>query len=170
MRGRYLSGVLLLAGCAGDPDDTTPEGSFPIDAALAVIAAFVDAGSYLLDPWTAETAAPRERNSDVSPHDRVQVWFNDVVIASSEAGNGEFQGTAHDAGSMVVKEMVDEADALLGVAVMLKLEGGVTEWAYYCDGPQELCGVQVPAEPFYGVGTSTDCGGCHGGLVFNLLE
>lgn len=165
--------LVLTAACAGDGDKTeTPPGadtSWPADSSAAGIAAFLDAGTWREAPWVAETDAPREPTSQVSPHDRVQVWLNDVLVESQEAGNGAFGGSAHPVGSMAIKEMFDEADAPDGVAVMLKLEGDAAEWVYYCDGPDLRCGVSPPTDPSWGVGSASECSFCHGGLVFNTL-
>lgn len=164
--------TLLLLGCgqpATDTDTDTP-GNYPQTPSEAAISAFIADGAHRGDGWSADTEAPRERNSDVSPHGRVQVWLNDELVASAAAGNGAYGGTAHDAGSMAVKELYDEADVLLGAAVMLKLEGDAYEWAYWCDGPEDRCGVTTaPTDPYYGVARDAECSFCHGGLIFNLL-
>ena len=162
---------LLVLGCAGDDGpkdgDTGPAGagSYPTDSSADGIAAYLASGAYREAPWISETDTPRERTSDVSPHGRVQVWGNDVLVASQQAGNGELGGTPHDVGSMAVKEMVDDADALVGVAVMLKLD---SDWVYYCEGPADRCGV-TGSTPVWGTGLDTECGFCHGGIIFNAF-
>ncbi len=121
---------------------------------------------YRGEGWTAETPEPRPKSGVVSPHGRVQVWFNETLIASQRAGHGEFQGSAHVSGSMAVKEFYDDADQRLGRAAMLKFDGPAFHFVYFCDGPQERCWVQGPTDPYYGVGSRAECSGCHGGLIF----
>ncbi len=161
---------LLACGTGGDVqagDDTaTSSASWPSDSSEPRVAAFVASGVWREPPWVPETASPRERTSDVSPHGRVQVWGNEVLLCAQAEGNGEFGGTLHPAGAMVVEEMFDGADVPLGVAVMLALEGG--DWVYHCDGPASSCLVSGEV-PVWGVGLDTECGFCHGGLVFNAF-
>jgi len=134
---------------------------------LAEIKTFIESGSYRKGPWKSETATPRAAASNASPHGTVRVWFNDALQASTKAGNGGLVGTAtpHTTGSMAVKEMY-VADKVVGRAVMLKKAGMFGEWAYYCDGPQVLCGGPTMT-PFFGIGPSVaPCAFCHGGYVF----
>ncbi len=155
-------------GSDTDPD-TDPDSSVGTDVILpgeseAELAAFLEAMSYREAGWTAQTAAPRERSSDVSPHGRVRVWRNDTLLASQAAGNGtDLDAPKHDTGSMVIKEFYDDADALIGAAAMLKLEGDMREWAYYCGGPDDRC---MDSSPVHGIGFGVSCSFCHGGLVF----
>jgi hypothetical protein len=105
-------------------------------------------------------------SSIVSPHGRVRVWLNDTVVASQQAGNGEFGGTAHTAGSMAVKEFYDDADTRVGRAAMLKVPGSAFNWVFYCDSSEQArCGIEEPL-PFYGDMDAQGCNGCHGGLVY----
>lgn len=173
--------LLLLTGCAAEKPPAAAEDtdavaavgaageSYPEDTSAAGIDAFLAAALYRGERWTPETDAPREESSPSSPHDRVRVWLNDVVLASQAAGNGQFEGTAHDPWSMAVKELADEADATEGLAVMLKLPGDEDLWIYYCDGPEHRCGVAGPTDPYYAVGLDAECSFCHGGLIFNGL-
>lgn len=160
-------GLVTLLACAGEAGDT--KGSFPADSSAEGIAAFVDEGAWREDPWTAESEAPREASSVTSPHDRVQVFLNDVVTASAADGEGIDGTTPYDPGSMVVKVLVDEADTVVGHAVMLKIEGGFADWVYWCKGPASRCGADGDDTSTWGVGLDTSCGYCHGGNVFNLL-
>lgn len=163
---RILPLTLLACGGSGDSGPTDDVGgAWPRDTSESGIAAYIAAGAYREAPWVAETDAPREANSGVSPHGRVRVWFNDVLADSQRAGNGEVGGTPHPEGAMTVKELYDDADTVLGVAVMLKLEGAADQWVYTCDETTSRCG--SADVPVYGVGLDTDCGFCHGGVVFN---
>jgi hypothetical protein len=142
-------------------------GATPADSSEDAIAAYLQAGTYKQAPWISETAAPRAETSTTSPHDRVRVWMNDTLVASQAAGNGEFGGAAHTAGSMAVKEFYDEADMLLGEAVMLKVPGAAMNWVFYCDSTApERCGIEDTL-PFYSDSSNFACNGCHGGLIFN---
>jgi len=163
---RILAVVALSVSSGCSPEQTA---SWPEDSSAAGIAAYLGTEAHRAAPWQAETAQPRPPADDVSPHDRVRVFFNDVLLDSQAAGNGAFEGTAHPAGAMAVKELFDADDASLGAAVMLKIDGVAADWVYYCDGPLEVCGVSAGSAPVWGVGTDTECGFCHGGLVFNTL-
>jgi hypothetical protein len=101
----------------------------------------------------------------------VRVYFNDTLLASIEAGNGQLETMVpHTTGSMSVKELYDSTDTLVGTAAELKLEGNFQRWAYYCYGPADRCalgkGPFTSAEPLYGIAGQVDCGICHGGFVF----
>lgn len=160
--------VVALLGCGGAGDSgpgAAATGAWPRDTSESGIAAYLASGAYREAPWVAETDAPRDANSGVSPHGRVRVWFNDVLVDSQRAGNGEVGGTPHPEGAMSVKELYDDGDAVLGHAVMLKRDGAADDWLYTCDETPSRCGSS--AAPVYGVGLDTDCGFCHGGVVFN---
>lgn len=163
--------ALLLACASASEEDSAagPEGSYPSDTSAEGIAAFVQAGAWSQAPWVAESEAPREASSVSSPHGRVQVFFNDLVMASAQAGEGIDGTTPFDAGSMVVKVLHAEDDSVLGHAAMLKLDGGFAEWVYWCEGPGARCGADGDQESTWGIGLDTSCGACHGGNVFNLL-
>ena len=138
------------------------------------IAAFLANENHRGEGWQSETAEPRESSTVVSPHDQVRVFFNDALVNSQRAGNGEFQGTAHDAGSMAVKEFYD-GDNVVGHAVIYQAENNTMpeSTVYYCVGPQRRCLTEGPAfsldEPAFGRGLEIGCGGCHGGLVFTTM-
>jgi hypothetical protein len=159
-------------GLGGEEDGSTgnePTASFPSDSSAAGLLAFLETDAYKNAPWMAETAAPREQSSPYG-HGDVIVYLNDVLVASQQAGNGELQGTAHDPGSMSVKEFYDEGGDKVGHAVMLKLEGAFSNWAYYCVGSSDRCrtnaGPFTEADPHYSTGTMGECGFCHGGMIF----
>jgi hypothetical protein len=147
-------------GCAEAP-------SYPTDSSQAGIEAFLADERYRQPPWTAQTDTPRESIWEVSPHDRVQLWLNEIVLDSQAAGNGGFLGTPHTTGSMAVKELVDDDDAVVGMAVMLKLDGVAASWVYYCDGEPDRCGFTEGSPPHYGVAYDSECYYCHGGEIFN---
>jgi len=183
MRAPLLITLFGLLGCTPEKaEDAAPAedsgadtalgeagASYPEDTGAEGVAAFLADLRYRGGLWSPESAAPREETSPSSPHDRVQVWLNDVVRTSQDAGNGEFEGTAHFTGSMAAKEMVDDDDAVVGIAVMLKLSGDADQWVYYCDGPEGRCGVEGPTTPYYGIEWEAECHYCHGGLIFNGL-
>lgn len=161
--GAGTAGATGGGGTGGSP----LMGAAPSDSTEAAITAYLQAETYKQAPWIAETAAPREATSAVSPHGRVKVWMNDTLVTSQGAGNGAFGGTAHTAGSMAVKEFYDTADMYLGRGVMLKVEGSASAWVFYCESTApEACGIEDPL-PFYGDMNSFQCNGCHGGLIFN---
>lgn len=154
------SGLLGLLSCA-EPL------SYPTDSSQAGIETFLAEGRYRAPPWTAQTETPRESTWEVSPHGRVHLWLNEVVIASQADGNGGFLGTPHTTGSMAVKELIDEDDASVGRAVMLKLEGVAASWVYYCEGTPERCGFTEGESPHYAESYDSECYYCHGGEIFN---
>lgn len=160
---------------AGNPDagDGLPP---PIDGSLQSILEIIQSESYR--EWTAETEEPRERSTGVSPHGHVRVFANERLLASIAKGNGvepdpDDPGklmtdvtTAHDTGSMVIKEMY-LGEERIARAAMVKLEGIQSQVAYYCEGDPLRCGTRE-APPIYGVGLSVGCGACHGGMVFTV--
>lgn len=148
-------------------------GSAP-EATVDAIKAFIAAGTYKSAPWKADVDAPRA--SVNSGHGMVRVWFNDTIQASAVANNLKtvpnkpaVPPASHDTGSMVVKELYKDG-AVIGHAAMLKLDGVMNQWAYYCKGPKAECGA-VPNDatvtPYFGTGPlASPCGFCHGGNVF----
>jgi hypothetical protein len=159
-----MRALLLLAGCGGAPDtgDTAAPPTWPEDSSAAGIVAFLEAESWRAPPWLSETDAPRDAITQFSPHGRVQVFLNDVLVASLEEGNGGYEGTPHRTGSMAIKRMVDADDREVGMAAMLKLDGDDQQWVYWCDAPSDRC-----EGPYYGVAYGSECVFCHGGQVFN---
>ena len=164
--------ILLSTACGGDSGSdsnsdetlTTPEG----------IREFLANESYRGAGWQSETEGPREESSIVSPHDRVRVFLNDTLVNSQRAGNGEFQGTPHDTGSMAVKELYEEGTVVGHAVIYQSANNKLPEsTVYYCVGPIGRCLTEGSAytvdEPAYGRGTDISCGACHGGLVFTLI-
>lgn len=164
----------------GDSESSSGEETgmdeLPSAATPEAIAEFLAREGHLGATWRAETPEPRERSSSVSPHDRVQVHFNDILIQSQAAGNGTLDGSPHDKHSMAVKRMFDIDGEQVGTAVMFKHEAGESagSWAYYCVGPADRClpreGPFDEEEPVFGMGLQVDCGVCHGGLVFTEFD
>jgi hypothetical protein len=165
---------LCALHCGSDSDSSGGTGGagsggasatdYPTDSSQAGIEAFLAAGSYTTSTWTSETSAPREATSITSPHGRVRVWLNAVLEASHAAGEGSVGGTPLDQNSMSVKELYDDADAIVGHAVILRTgtTSAESDTTYYCVGPAARC---AETSPVYGAG-AVDCAGCHGGLVF----
>lgn len=155
--------LVLLAACGEAADDTAPvaaAGSFPDDPSAAGIAAFVADGAWREAPWVALSDTPRDQSTTASPHDRAQVWINDVLQDADGL----------PAGAMAVKEMVDAADAPVGHAVLLKTGEGDADWAYWCDASPQRCGTADTESPFYGTDALHECAICHAGRVFGTLE
>jgi hypothetical protein len=118
--------------------------------------------------WTAETTEPREASSVVSPHGDVRVYLNDEAV-TAQTGAGEYPLNA-----MAVKELYD-GTTVVGYAVMLKsTEGpGTNTWTYWCYGPAGRCSTgseEATVEaPIYGTPDS-NCGACHGGTIFTMIQ
>jgi len=153
----------------------TATGSAP-EATVDAIKAYIMAGTYKNPPWKSETAAPREKQPG-SPHEKVQVWFNDTLQASAKAGNGKAVGLVvdppHTTGSMVVKETYDATGAMVAVAANLKVAGAATAWAYYGVGDgvffNEKDKTYTEAAPFFKTAPRDGlfaCTFCHFGSVF----
>lgn len=159
-------------GTAGSGGGGSSVNSGPADSSSASIASFLAAKTYRSAPWLAETAMPRPGVAlSGSPHERVRVYYNDVLVQSFQAGNGSREPPLpHTTGSMAVKEIYDDTDTQVGVAAELRLEGRFDQWAYYCEGPGGRCATGKPpataAAPLYGIALGVDCGFCHGGVVF----
>jgi hypothetical protein len=130
------------------------------------------ANSYKSPPWLPDTASPRDPSSVVSPHGRVRVWMNSVLVDSLRNGRDGVDSPPPDQWSMAVKEFYDDTDMLIGRAASIK-SGAATSssaWVYLCHGPEGRCFTSSPAfsesAALHGTGTNTMCGPCHGGLVF----
>lgn len=155
------------------PDDGLPPA---IDGSRESMLEVLTSESY--KDWVVDVDEPREQSSSVSPHGMVRVYANERLIASIAKGNGVEPdpddpnllvadiSTAHDTGSMAVKEMYQDGE-LVGRAALVKLEGAQSEVAYYCEGDAGRCGTGEPP-PNYGVGLAVGCGACHGGIVFTV--
>ncbi len=134
--------------------------------------AFITSEGYKGEGWVAETEAPRDQSMSVSPHGRVRVHQTQILLDSLEVGNGGIgstSGVPHPTGSMAVKEMYDDADTLVGAAVLYKYNDESAGWAMWCYGPAERCatgvGETTADAPYYGL-NPIDCGACHGGNIF----
>lgn len=134
------------------PSDTSEEG----------IRAFLEGKQYM--SWLFQTDAPRPREYQTSPHDRVRVAFSERLVTAKQAGIDGDPDT-YPAGSMAVKEMYDEEDNLVGIAAILKMKDGkgLPTWLYFCDAPDERC-VNGRTGPFYG--QVSDCNFCHGEFIY----
>lgn len=147
-------------------DDSGTHNIKPDAHTQAAIESYLTSQHYREAPWVAETANARPRSTPVSPHDRVRVWFNSVLVDSQKAGNGtDLSAPPHVTDSMVVKEFFDANEQLLGHAVMLKLAGNRDAWVYYCMDTSGRCG-NSSTPPVYATGSSNSCAGCHAGMVF----
>lgn len=177
---RSLLAVALLASvsivsCGGD-DGASDEGdssnggstleNFPADTSQAGIKKFLEEETYKSAPWRFDPA-PRGTDDIVSPHKRMRVYFNPSAASSIEAGNGP-DTVPHPEGAMVIKELYDDQDAIVGHAVSLKVGKADRDedWLYYCDGPSDDCGASTT--PVYGPG-EFECHGCHNGSYFAPL-
>ena len=110
----------------GSGDDTGTGGSIDVPTAAAAMATWLSAESY--SGWAAESAIHDGVGN--SPHGRVQVYFNEALTASFDAGN-----TTHTVGSASVKELYDAMDNRTGWAVMVKIADNDTpeSWYWYLD-------------------------------------
>jgi hypothetical protein len=90
----------------------------------SVLRPWLEAGNYL--DWPAESA----RHPSSGPHfGAVRTFLNPTVYASLQAGLSE-----HPAGSALVKELYGSGDALVGWAVMVKVQAdsdGGNGWYWY---------------------------------------
>ncbi len=163
----------MLAGCGSSEDEkeTPAPAVLPAAQTQEAYEAFLDANEYTKNGWVSDVAAPRDESSPVSPHDRVRVWFSPKMVESFDAGNGvTYDAPGHFIDSMVVKELYDANDALVGRVSFWKVEEGKApaNWIYYCRGPAGRCYSSSPsleATPLYKKG-EPNCGTCHGGLVY----
>ena len=172
-------GSFFSISCGGDDggsDDAASSGGtgsdggssqdFPADTSQAGIEKFLEGETYKSAPWRFD-AAPRGTDDVVSPHKRMRVYFNPKAVSSIEAGNG-MDSAPHDQGAMVIKELYDDQDRVIGHAVSLKVgkTDSADDWLYYCDGPSADCGSSTT--PIYGPG-EFECHGCHNGSYFAPL-
>jgi hypothetical protein len=162
---------------AAVPKDTAPAApaGLPASDSSDDIGAFLGAQAYRNAPWISETAGPRPRAIDTSPHGTVRVWMNDKLVASLHAGHDGYKDTATgmshppiDKGSMAVKEMYDDSGAKIGTAALFKSGDGTaaSSTVYYCKAPIGRCLDNQNSEVVYGRGISVGCGFCHGGMVY----
>lgn len=155
-----------------NPPEPTGPMNVPADESAASMTAFITSESYKGAEWMAETDAPREASSGVSPHGRVRVYLNETLLdslAASNGGVGSMSGVPHTAGSMTVKEFYDEADVLVGIGALYKFGEAANDWAMWCYGPSGRCSSTVDAEsidaPMHEINAFA-CGACHGGNIF----
>jgi len=141
--------VSAALGCSSEEDgdpmtDDNPPSTYEELASSMAISALVDRKEYT--SWKAE---PTPHASPI--HDRVRVFFNPALEASLRAGNA-----AHPSGSIVVKELYDMSDALVGHAVGVKDKDNSTAeaWVWY----ESFLKDNEPA--VYGRAHSA-CTGCH---------
>lgn len=141
--------VVVLAQACGPRSTTADEGSgvvAGIDTTRDGLTQFVRDNGYA--QWRAEP----ERHGTSAPHgSQVRVFFNDLLVASMEAGNA-----VHPVGSATVKELYGSDGSLTGHALDIKVaEGsGADTWLYFEGFTPDY------ADPFYGRGHPT-CTGCH---------
>lgn len=155
--------TLALGGCDGGAD--TGPAPLPGGATPEAILEFIDAQGYLGPTWRAESGAPREEATSVSPHDRVHVFQNETLVQAPAEG-------PYPPDSMAVKVIYD-GDEPVGHAVMWRVPETVG-FTYFCYGPVNRCGYAEQAHPreapVFGVGLEVVCGQCHGGMIFTEIE
>lgn len=153
-------------GTGGTPGDGDGTGvnELPADSSQASIEAFLAAGTYKSAPWVGDAAI---RAGDVVGNihgNALQVFFNSAAVTSKTSGD-----TNSLTGTMVVKEMFDEAGVSIGHAVQLKTGEGNTkdDWTFYCSAPEgsTLCTGEAVPSPIYGAGLG-ECGYCHGQMPY----
>lgn len=156
------------------PQGGTQSSTFPPSDSRVDIEAFLASDRYTQAPWVSDTSAPRQ-GGPVTQHDGpVRVWLNPVLVEALKAGrDGRENRDYPNAGSMAVKQLFDDSNALVGIAASLKTADGSAQesWTYYCYGPGHRCAqITAPKEsPIYGKGSTqagTNCGFCHGFSVF----
>ena len=107
------------AGCPGTTAGC-PTNAVPTDA--AGMTAWLAADGYA--GWAAESAP----HASTGPHGRVLTHFNDILVASFDAGDA-----THPVGSAAVKELLADDDTVAGFAVMVKTSEGsdAASWYWY---------------------------------------
>jgi hypothetical protein len=133
-------------GAAGGGSDS------PSDTTQAGIEAFLTAKDYRDAGWVSDVPAPRAPADSLTPHGRVQVWFNGTLRSGATM-------TPRPPGSMVVKELYDAGTNVIGHAVLLRT---TSQWIYYCVATENArCNSSSVANtPSYAV-SSSSCN-CHG--------
>lgn len=136
---RSVLWLLTFGGCATIVDDNTPQNA---GSTRAELTEFVKRSEY--KSWRSEAAS----HPSLGPHDRVRVYENDLLLGSLEKA-----ASSHPAGSMAVKELYDDAGAVvIGHAVMKKRADGTWVW---------FEGYAPDYEDFYFAGSDNLCGNCH---------
>lgn len=137
-------GETTAADSSGDPTTGGMQTLPPTNAAELV--PWLEAGEYL--DWAGESGP----HPSAGPHGDVRTFFNDVLVASFEAGAAE-----HPQDAAAVKELFDAGGGPNGWAVMVKVQpdsAGGDGWYWY-----EIVGTDVFAD---GLGVAL-CTGCHSG-------
>jgi hypothetical protein len=169
---RSLIAILVAAvvsACGGGDEgngDGDGDGALPTGESSASIQSFLDEEAYTGAGWTAETSEPRAASNVVSPHGSVRVYLNGAAAASPRDNVAQENASA-------VKELYDDADALVGIAMIWQTGTTSSDVLYYCFGPAGRCSTASPertkADPILGFGVNVDCGSCHGGTIFTEL-
>jgi hypothetical protein len=136
-------------GAAGGGSDS------PSDTTQAGIEAFLTAKDYRDAGWVSDVPAPRAPADELTPHGRVQVWFNGTLRSGRTM-------TPRPPGSMIVKELYDAGTNVVGHAVMVRTTATTNQWIYYCVANEDgRCSSSSMANtPSYSLGTGS-CN-CHG--------
>ncbi len=162
--GGAATGGAAQGGAGGGAASGAP-GDGPTDLSKAGIAAFLQSKGY--EGWKFDADAPRD-SEGLPTHGRVRVAINSTLEASIAAG-ADGDKSPFAAGSMAVKELYGEGDALSGLAFIAKVapENITTSWVYYCDGPVAQCGLSSESVPYFaGASTLGPCAFCHGNYFF----
>lgn len=148
-----------------------PDNSVPADGSQAAITAFLQAEGYKGDGWVSVHDAPVPPTQG-TPHGNVRVYMSPALVAFRQVEPDPLEEPAVP-GAMAVKEMYDDASALVGIAVIFYPD---TEVIYYCYGPEGRCASGRPATtidaPEYGDARASSVGSCnicHSGNVYTEL-
>jgi hypothetical protein len=152
MRALAISALLLALGCGSSNDAPAPEPVLPtppdagtMDISREGLARFAKGGDYL--GWRSESGI----HASAGPHGgQVRTFFNATLAASLDAAS-----LTHPVGSVVVKELWGNGQAIIGHAINVKITdaAGKDSWLFAELSAPEYTG-------FYGVGDPT-CHGCH---------
>lgn len=161
-------------GAGGTGGGGTPTGPLPADESAASITAFLQSSGYTDASWLSIHQAPTpSEEGSVSPHGTVRVYMSPALVAARQA-NPNLNEAPTDQGVMAVKEMYDDAQALVGHAVLYYPQQGSV--FYYCYGPAGRCssesGEATMAAPEWGAPSASavsSCRFCHGGNIFTEL-
>src|SRR5690606_28251032 len=103
---------------AGGTGGSLPTGPLPADESAASITTFLQSAGYTDASWLAIHQAPTpSEEGSVSPHGTVRVYMSPALVAARTA-NPDLNQAPTDQGVMAVKEMYDDAQALVGHAVL----------------------------------------------------
>lgn len=147
------------------------DSSVPADGSAEAISAFLEAEGYKEAGWVSVHDAPVPPSIG-TPHGTVRVYMSPALVAFRQSNPDVLEEPAVP-GAMAVKEMFDDAETLVGKAVIFYPESDVI---YYCYGPDGRCSSGRPATtidaPQYGDASASavgQCNVCHSGLVFTEL-